>query len=136
MRGPQHVGIGIILAAALSVTLGRTTLAHHSFAMFDTTKEVTLAGTIKEFQWTNPHTWIWLEVHSPRGDVETWGIEGSSPNNLAREGWNKSSLSSGDTVTLVIHPLKDGSKGGSFVSAVLPSGRVLKMGVFSGSSAR
>lgn len=115
--------------AAAAVVLGAAwagqALAHHSFAMFDLAKESTLVGTIKEFQWTNPHSWIEIDVPAASGTVE-WGIEGMSPNFLARRGWARDTLKPGDKVTLVIHPMKDGSHGGSFVRITLPDGTVMK----------
>ncbi len=99
--------------------------AHHSFAMFDQSKQLTLKGTVSEFQWTNPHAWIHLDVLNPNGVKDTWQIELNSPNNLKRQGWKSSSVKPGDQVTLVLNPLKDGSKGGLFVSITLPDGTVL-----------
>jgi Family of unknown function (DUF6152) len=119
----------IILAAVL-LALPVVDLAwgHHSFAMFDAAHEKTLSGTIKEFQWTNPHTWVWLDVASTNGAAtEEWGIEGMSPNFLGRRGWSKTTLRPGDKVTIVIHPLKDGSKGGTFMSVTLADGSVRDM---------
>jgi Family of unknown function (DUF6152) len=100
------------------------TRAHHSFAMFDNTKEVELQGSIKEFQWTNPHIWIQLMVNEGGKEVE-YSIEGSSPNGLARRGWTRSILKPGDKIKIIIHPLKEGAAGGSFVKATLSDGRVL-----------
>jgi Family of unknown function (DUF6152) len=99
--------------------------AHHSFAMFDQGKQVTLKGTIHEFQWTNPHAWIHIDVLNPDGLKDTWQVELNSPNNLKRQGWKSFSIKPGDAVTLVLNPLKDGSKGGLFVSITLPDGTVL-----------
>lgn len=92
--------------------------AHHSFAMFDNQKSLTLEGTVKEFQWTNPHSWVQLVVSDPKTgkDVE-WSIEGGALNLLARQGWTRNSLKPGDKATIVVHPLKDGTAGGSLVSA-------------------
>jgi hypothetical protein len=117
--------LGAVLLALASVSVA---WAHHSFAMFDAAHEKTLAGTIKEFQWTNPHTWVWLDVPVANGiSTEEWGIEGMSPNFLGRRGWSKTTLRPGDKVTIVIHPLKDGSKGGTFLSVTLPDGSVRDM---------
>ena len=99
--------------------------AHHSFAMFANEQELVLTGTVKEFQWTNPHTWIQLNVRNAQGQVEEWAIEGTSPNNLARRGWKRTSLKAGDQITVKIHPLRDGKKGGSFMSATFADGRVV-----------
>ena len=100
---------------ALGLLLAGPVQAHHAFAMFDTNREVVLDGTVKEFQWTNPHTWVQLLVKEPSGKEVEWSIEGSSPNNLARFGWSRRSLKTGDRVQAVIHPLKDGSMSGSLV---------------------
>ena len=106
--------LGMFLAG-LGLALPGPATAHHAFAMFDANREVMLDGTVKEFQWTNPHTWVQLLVKDPSGKEVEWSIEGSSPNNLARFGWTRNSLRTGDHVQAVIHPLKDGSIGGSLV---------------------
>jgi hypothetical protein len=117
--------LGIIIAGLLVVGV-RSAAAHHSFAPFNLEVEKTISGTIKKFDWTNPHTWIWLDVTNEKGGVDTWGIEGMSPNYLARRGWSKNSLKFGDKVTIVIRPLRDGSPGGMFVKATLADGRELR----------
>jgi hypothetical protein len=104
-----------LVIGALGLAVAGPALAHHAFAMFDTNREVTLDGTVKEFQWTNPHTWVQLLVKDSAGKEVEWSIEGSSPNNLARFGWTRTSLKAGDHVQAVVHPLKDGSIGGSLV---------------------
>lgn len=119
----RRAGFGMVLAA-LAGSAGPAE-AHHSYAMFDMGKEVSLVGTIKEFQWTNPHSWIWLDVPGADGKVEQWGIEGMSPNYLARRGWTKETLKPGDKVTVVIHPLKNQEHGGSFLRVTLPDGTVM-----------
>jgi hypothetical protein len=100
-------------------------VAHHSFAMFDQTKTVTLKGKVIEFQWTNPHSWIELEVPDARGGTARWSIELNSPNNLTRQGWRRSTLKPGDAVTITINQLRNGKKGGLFNTVVLPDGRML-----------
>ena len=114
MRTRRALAQGALLAA-IGLSLAGPALAHHAFAMFDTSREVMLDGTVKEFQWTNPHTWVQLLVKDSAGKEVEWSIEGSSPNNLARFGWTRNSLRTGDHVQAVIHPLKDGSIGGSLV---------------------
>ena len=99
--------------------------AHHSTAMFDMDKEVTLAGTVKDFQWTQPHTWIDFEVPNAAGGADVYGIEGMSPSYLGRNGWSKRTLNPGDKVTVSIHPLKDGRKGGFDVGVTWPNGKVM-----------
>jgi uncharacterized protein DUF6152 len=93
--------------------------------MFDQNRQVTLKGTVREFQWTNPHAFIHVQVPAGDGGSETWQVELNSPNNLKRQGWKSSSLRTGDSVTVVLNPLKDGSKGGLFVTITLPDGSVL-----------
>lgn len=99
--------------------------AHHSFAMFDQTKTVTLKGKVLEFQWTNPHSWIELEVPNGHGGADKWSIELNSPNNLARQGWKRTMLKPGDAVTVTINPLRDGRKGGLFNTVLLPNGTTM-----------
>ena len=118
--------LGWLAAGAMLAGAG-TASAHHSFAMFDLSVSKTLVGTVKEFQWTNPHTWIWIDVPAANSATETWGIEGMSPNFLARRGWSKATLKAGDKVTVVIHPVKTGEHGGSFMKVTLPSGQVMDM---------
>jgi hypothetical protein len=93
--------------------------------MFDQSKQLTLKGTVREFQWTNPHAFIHLDVPNEAGGVDTWQVELNSPNNLKRQGWKSTSLKVGDAVTLMLNPLKDGTKGGLFVAVTLPDGSVL-----------
>ena len=100
-------------------------IAHHSFAMFDREREVKLVGTVHEFQWTNPHAWIEVDVQNDKGGSDRWGVELNSPNNLTRQGWRSSTLKAGDHVTVTINPLRSGEKGGLFVSVVLPNGKLI-----------
>ncbi len=103
-----------IAAGAAAVALGSTPVsAHHSFAMFDRSKTVTIEGTVKEFQWTNPHVWIQLNVPDAAGKNVEWSIEGISPNYLSRIGWKPSSVKPGDKASIIINPLRDGTPGGA-----------------------
>jgi hypothetical protein len=113
------------LAACLALVAASPALAHHSFAMFDRTKQVTLAGTVKDFQYSNPHSWIQLVVVTPAGGADEWTIEALSPNVLGREGWKKNSLMAGQKVTVLINPLRDGTHGGNLISVTLPDGVTL-----------
>jgi hypothetical protein len=115
----------VVVAGMVAALLGMPAAAHHSFAMFDQSKTVTLKGTVTEFQWTNPHSFIELDAPGAGGKMEHWGIELNSPNNLTRQGWRRSSLKPGDVVTITINPLRNGMKGGLFNTVVLPDGRVL-----------
>jgi hypothetical protein len=89
--------------------------AHHSFALFDMGKTVDLEGTVKTFEWSNPHSWIRLEVPNEKA-VDEWLIELPSAGALAREGWNKNYIKTGERLILRVNPLKDGRKGGSLMS--------------------
>jgi hypothetical protein len=95
--------------------------AHHSGAMFDSGKSVTVTGTVREFQWTNPHCFIQLVETTSSGPAE-WSVEMAAPLELARIGWKRTTLSVGDKLTVVMHPMHDGSRGGRFVSATGPKG--------------
>ena len=99
--------------------------AHHSFAMFDQARTVTLKGQVAQFQWTNPHAFIELNVPNGSGGSDRWSIELNSPNNLARQGWRRSSLKPGETVTISLNPLRNGKKGGLFKQVVFADGRSL-----------
>ena len=100
-------------------------LAHHSFALFDMSKKVTYSGVVKEWQWTNPHCWLFLTVKGPGGEDQVWQIEALSPNVLGRQGWKKNSIKTGDKVTVVIYPTRDGSRGGNLLSVTGEDGRTL-----------
>jgi hypothetical protein len=104
---------------------GVSVSAHHSFAPFDLSTEKTITGTVSKFEWTNPHSWIWVDVPNEKGGVDAWAVEGMSPNYLARRGWTKSTMKPGEKVTISVRPLKNGQTGGMFVRATLADGRVL-----------
>jgi hypothetical protein len=114
------------VTAACRVSLGLCALlaadlasAHHSAAMFDAGQEITLTGTVKDFQWMSPHCWIQLlvadEAHPDAEPVE-WGIEMDNPTGLSRHGWKPGSLKAGDHIVVVAHPLRDGTRGAQVVS--------------------
>jgi Family of unknown function (DUF6152) len=124
-RKLSRVALGVTSTLMVAWAPVGASYAHHSFAMFDQSKQVTLKGTVTEFQWANPHAWIHIDVPNADGLKESWQVELNSPNNLKRQGWKSSSVKPGDRVTLVLNPLKDGSKGGLFVSITLPDGTVL-----------
>lgn len=109
----------------LLITFSAASLAHHSFAMFDNDKEIIVKGTVAQFQWTNPHTWIEMDVLDENGESQHWSIEGGSVIGLAREGWTRNTIKPGDKVILVAHPLRDGKPGGSLMGITLPDGKHL-----------
>lgn len=114
-----------LLATAALAWLPLLALAHHSGAMFDSTKEQTLVGTITDFQWTNPHSSFKVSVTATDGKEQIWAIEMNGPQNLVHAGWKRTTIKPGDKVTVVVHPLRDGKPGGSFVSITLPDGKKL-----------
>ena len=118
----------LVLAALACLLLAVPALAHHSFAMFDQRKIMTLEGTVTEFQWTNPHAFVEMDV-TAGGATTHWSIELNSPNNLKRQGWSRGVLKRGDRVTLRMNPLRDGNHGGLFLDVRLPSGQVLDSGL-------
>jgi hypothetical protein len=118
--------IGAAIALSMTAAGAAPALAHHSFAMFDFQASKTVTGTVEQFDWTNPHTFIWLQVPTgANGATERYGFEGMSPNYLGRRGWSKTTLKPGDKVTVTYHPLKDGSKGGTYQKVMLSDGKEL-----------
>jgi Family of unknown function (DUF6152) len=113
------------LAGALLLAFSTPAFVHHSGAMFDPTKEQTISGVVTEFNWTNPHSSFKLEVAGASGS-EIWAVEMNGPQNLMHDGWKRTSLKIGDRITAVVHPLRDGKPGGSYVSVTLADGTVLK----------
>jgi hypothetical protein len=102
--------------------------AHHSFAAFDLAREITLVGTIKEVQFTNPHVWLQVLVPNSKGGQTEWSIEAGAPGMLLRTGWKPNSLKAGDPVTVVAHRARNGGPTGSLMRVTAPDGRVLGPG--------
>ncbi|HEY6815030.1 MAG TPA: DUF6152 family protein [Croceibacterium sp.] len=113
--GPVAVGL-----AALAIPAA----AHHSYSMFDMQKTVVLEATVVRFKWQNPHAFIEADVVE-RGTAQRWAIEMTSPNNLAQEGWKRTSLKEGDRVRIWVHPLRSGARGASYAGVRLPDGSTL-----------
>lgn len=118
----------LALVAAGAFAAPGPVFAHHSFTMFDMTKRITLVGSVTAFEWTNPHSYIEIDVPDDQGVVKHWSIEMGSPSILQQSGWKFSSLKKGDKTTLIINPLKNGKAGGFLSNATLPDGRVLGNG--------
>jgi hypothetical protein len=120
----RYLIVPVVTLSGLLLVAG-TVSAHHSFAPFDLTKEKTITGTVSRFEWTNPHSWIWVDVPNEKGGVDNWAVEGMSPNYLARRGWTRTTVKPGDKITIAVRPLRSGENGGMFVRATLADGRVL-----------
>jgi hypothetical protein len=117
------VSTGALLAAALPLA------AHHSFsAEFDQNKKVVLEGTVVQFEWVNPHSWLDIDVPQPDGTVQHWKLEGGSPSVLLRLGWNKNSLPAGTKIKVTAFQAKDASLRGSTREIEFPDGRKLSLG--------
>lgn len=114
---------GMVLAGLFAMSAW----AHHSFSVFDMETEITLEGELVEFEWTNPHTWAWINVTNEDGTVTKWGFEGMSPNYLGRRGWTRDTLKPGDRITVTANPLKSGEPGGTFLRCTLEDGTVKVM---------
>jgi hypothetical protein len=115
------VSVGLF---ALMVT-AVPSLAHHSAAMFDEKKSITVEGVVKEFQFTNPHSWLLVDVTDKSGKVTTWGFEAEGPSTLGRAGIRKSDLMPGTKLTITGHPMKDGRPAALWIDAVLANGKKL-----------
>ena len=114
-----------LVAASLLLAIGLPVAAHHSFAIFDHTQTYTLKGTVRSFQWTNPHGYIDLEVAEGPPGIERYTVELTSINMLRRAGWKSSDVHEGDEVTAVVAPLLNGQKGGLLLELKVPDGRTL-----------
>lgn len=115
----------IASACACGLWFAGPSYAHHSMAGFDRTRTVTLVGTVKQFKWANPHSWIELEVPNDKGATEVWNLEMTAPGILARNGWKSTMLKPGDKVTIVARPLVSGEIGGQFVSVTFADGTTM-----------
>ena len=115
-----------IVAALAVLAAPLPAVAHHSFAMFDKTKEIVLKNAVvKDWQWTSPHTWLYVVVPNGTGNPDKYSIEGGNPGLMRREGFEKGSMAPGDKVTIYMAPLRSGDKGGSMNAVILANGKSL-----------
>ena len=114
-----------VLVGGALMAAGHAALAHHSFAVFDIEHPLELHGTVQQFKFTSPHTFIVLEVDGDDGSTTTWNLEGASPSIMARNGWSGKSLKTGDQIRLSIDPLRSGAPGGAWIgqNVVFSSGQ-------------
>jgi hypothetical protein len=120
----QKIKALFIVVSALAVLVS-SAAAHHSPVVFDRTKEVKLAGSVKEFRWSNPHSFIELDVRNEAGGMDTWAVEMNPPSYLVKAGWTSKTVKPGDVVTVMVNPLRTNEKAGKFVSITLADGQVL-----------
>ena len=113
----------VVVIAALCCS--SVAIAHHSFALFDRSRITTLSGTVREWKWANPHSWLMVVVRKADGSDEEWALVGSSPNMMSRWGWNAGDINVGDKVLVDIYPARDGKAIGALKTVFLPGGKVL-----------
>ena len=124
MKMIGKMAIAALLATPLALAGSGPAAAHHSYSMFDMTRTVVLNATVAQFRWQNPHAFIRVTVPAG-GATEEWSIEMTSPNNLVQEGWTRTTLRTGDRVQLYVHPLRGGTRGGSYVGVRKADGTTL-----------
>ena len=116
--------------AALALAIGAATAAqaHHSYAMFDRAKTISISGTVYAWEMVNPHSYLWVLVKPETGKEQNWGLEGGGVAALVRSGVTKSMVKPGEKVVVDLHPLRDGRTGGQLVKVTLSDGRVIRVG--------
>src|ERR1700674_5455674 len=123
-RGMKHLVLSIAMFSGLLLACG-TLSAHHGEANYDTTKDVSVTGTVTEIRFINPHALVSLDVKSNKGEIEKWMGEAQSPANLVRNGWNINTIKVGDIISLTGHRPKNGTNTLRLSKIVLPDGREL-----------
>jgi hypothetical protein len=131
LRGVHHslkrLGLRKFVLASSVAAMGAPVLAHHSAAMFDHMRTITVQGTVKEFQYTNPHSWLQVVVVSPDGKMTEWGFEAEGPSTLLHMGIKPRTFKPGSKVTVVANPMKDGRLAGSWITVTTADGTVYGM---------
>ena len=119
-------GVALSFAAAM---LALPAAAHHSFAMFDNSRSITLHGKVTAYQWTNPHAYLEVDANEGGGGTKHYTLEMTSINMMSRGGWTSRTVKAGDVVSVVVAPLRDGQPGGLVLEVTLPDGRHMLPGV-------
>ncbi len=129
MTDLRRIAIGALAGLVAAAAWGGGALAHHSYSMFDRDKTITIDGTVRTWEMTNPHSYLWVVVPKKNGATEIWGMEGAGIGALLKAGVHKSEVKPGDKVKVSLHPLRDGRTGGQLISLVLDgSNRVVNFG--------
>ena len=115
----------VLSIVAVALLLAGPAFGHHSFAMFDYSKDVTVTGEVRQLRWLNPHIHILISVPDGKGGVVEWDIEGGTPGNLRRNGWAKDIVKPGEKISVVVHPMKDGTNGGQLLRASRADGSAI-----------
>ena len=121
----MKTGFAVLVVLALAAPV----LAHHSFAMYDHTRTITIKGEVTKFQWTNPHAYLEVDVKQKDGTIKHYSIEMTSINMMQRLGWRSNMIKAGDQVKVTVSPLLNGEAGGLMLDVTLPDGRKLEPGV-------
>ena len=124
MRPTLAASLGPAVAACVLSIAAHSAFAHHTFAMFDLNRKLTLQGTVKELQWTNPHCFLQVLV-AGHGTTQEWSLQMNAPLDLYRNGWRPRTLKAGDKITVIVNPSKNGTHSGRFVSGTGPDGKAL-----------
>ena len=120
--------LGVFVAAVGLMGLSVPLAAHHGAASFDTTRELTLKGSVTEWIWANPHCFLKFDAKDETGTVRNWAVEVSNPTDMTRLGWARTSFKGGDEVTVTLQPVKSGAPVGRLRSVILPNGQTLSSG--------
>jgi len=116
----------LALVSTLALLIARPTTAHHSYSMFDVSKQNSITGTVRNFEWSNPHVWLWIAVMNANNEANLYAFEGTSINEMSRRsGWTRNTVVSGDKVSVKFAPFKDGRNGGRIQAVTLADGRTL-----------
>ena len=115
--------ITVLLSIAIVAVIAVPSLAHHSATMFDQQKTITVEGVVKEFQYTNPHSWLLVDVKNKNGSITTWGFEAEGPSTLQRSGIRPSDFAAGTKLKISGHPMKDGTPAAVWTEATRADGK-------------
>ena len=114
----------LVLCAIALAAVSAPATGHHSLAMYDTSTQVTMEGVVEQFEWRNPHSWLHIKVKDEDGTERMWTLESNSTGQLTQIGWSPDVVKPGDAVTVVLNPLRDGTRGGRLEEIQHPDGRV------------